>query len=88
MARETIFCSTPPQKLSENGGPEFLDERHVPQVIWQRDQFVQLGVVPELSPDAHQVGDRLFTGELDRAQINSLIRILKRARDSAYGADE
>lgn len=32
--------------------------------------------------------DEVFTGVLAREDINNLIRVLRRARDSAYGRDE
>lgn len=61
-------------------------------VGWSKgDGLVQLGVVHgdkvKVTIDG---GDDVVSGlwmDLDREQINRLIRSLRRARDSAYGAD-
>lgn len=93
MAKETIFPTTPPRQIPTT--PDGVDGpipevqwRHCPQVRWLRDCDVQLGIVSEDDPDAAREDGALFTDVLDRAQINRLIAVLRRARDSAYGADE
>lgn len=95
MARETIFPSTPAQRIVEiiKGEPRETDQtdwRHCPQVLWSREQsHVQVGVVPEHQPEAQDdEWPALYTACLDRNQINRLIATLRRARDAAYGKDE
>lgn len=57
-------------------------------VLWNKNapDAVHIGVTPtsENSPLPH---DGYFQ-QLSRYQINSLIRVLRRARDQAYGRDE
>lgn len=59
-------------------------------VGWGRDTNVQIGVVngpqSEIAIDG-VVADPGLWMDLNRAQINRLIRSLRRARDAAYGAD-
>lgn len=77
MARETIYYNTT--------NPEAGTTRFCPQIIWQRGQFAQIGIVPEDSADSHEGG--FFTDSLDRTQLNQMIALLRRARDSVHGAD-
>lgn len=57
---------------------------------WQRDGGVQLGSINLQNGD----GDKRHTSEygwfvdLDREMINKIIRVLRRARDQAFGVDE
>jgi hypothetical protein len=58
------------------------------EVVWQPDGWVQLVTRTEVYESEQAVtGDSVAT-DLDRAQINKLIRALRRARNQAYGADE
>jgi hypothetical protein len=61
----------------------------VPQIGWS-DENVQIGITTfNNTPLKDYLGD--FTGiwsTLDRADINNLIGLLRKARDSAYGVDE
>jgi hypothetical protein len=66
-------------------------------VGWRTDSDVQVGVVTH---DGRSIAETLRAGEddpadfaslwgsLDRAGINRLIKILRHARDQAYGRDE
>jgi len=54
-------------------------------VGWQRDGDVQIGVDPLTGNVAADSG---LWADLDRQGCNDLIRILRRARDSAFGRDE
>lgn len=75
MPREIIWKDTP----SEDG------KGVLAEVLWAKDQFVQIGVAEYNRDDS--VKNSLFT-DLSRKQINDLIRDLRRARDQAYGRDE
>jgi len=55
------------------------------QVGWQREGGVQVGVEPLVGNVATDAG---LWSDLDRQGCNDLIRILRRARDSAFGRDE
>lgn len=64
------------------------DAGHV-QVAMEMD----IAHVAELLDAADDGGDKttrvtMYTGVLDRAALNRLIRVLRRARDAAYGRDE
>jgi hypothetical protein len=74
MPKETIHPSVP---------VEDAKELNLVDVGWHNNGHVAIGVRP-----AGQAGpeDGLFA-DLDRDQINKLIRTLRRARDAAYGAD-
>lgn len=54
-------------------------------VFWSRDGFVQLGVV--MVDGSEDPANGLYC-DLNRDQINRLVRNLRRARDQAYGRDE
>lgn len=54
------------------------------EVGWYRDRSAQIGVRAENSEGTEGAG--LFA-HLDRETINRLIRVLRKARDQAYGAD-
>ena len=57
---------------------------------WDKDGTVQLGAINgppvELTINGQPADPGLWM-DLDRAQINRLIRSLRRARDAAYGSD-
>lgn len=72
------------------------DDRHLPgtdnstplavDVNWVRDGIVQIATI-DLQREAYSEG-RGWHVDLDRTMVNKLIRILRRARDQAYGVDE
>jgi hypothetical protein len=57
----------------------------VVEVRWARDVDVKVGTV-DPGKEADDEGRGLYA-DLDRLGINNLIRVLRRARDAAYGAD-
>ncbi|MEU1761293.1 hypothetical protein [Micromonospora sp. NPDC005652] len=66
------------------------------EVGWEADRWVQVGIkthdgrsiAEHLTGEGETPADfRGLWGSYDRAGINRLIRILRRARDSAFGAD-
>lgn len=65
----------------------FNDEfPHAVEIGWGINTYVQIGSIDttkeRYSPDAG------FYVDLDRVNINKLIKVLRRARDQAYGRDE
>lgn len=57
------------------------------KVTWGRDaQYVQLATVAD-AEDATEWSDGWHI-DMNRRTINELIRVLRRARDQAYGRDE
>lgn len=73
------------------------DKNHLP-VDEDDDGFVQIGMVidefefqqraKETNGDDSIRARGFYTKKLTRTQINEMIRVLKRARNAAYGADE
>lgn len=68
-------------------------------VTWSRDQgYVQVSIdmsreqwltnTKQLEDDPNVIKRAIYTDGLSRQEINHLIRTLRRARDSAFGADE
>ncbi len=57
---------------------------HRVRVGWDREGNVQVGVDLEASA----VGETGLWSSLDRTGCNDLIRVLRRARDQAFGRDE
>lgn len=78
-----------PKELVYSANPESDVVEHV-AVGWTKDRDVQLGVWAgkqvTLTIDG-QPSDPSLWMDMDRSQINRMIRALRRARDSAYGAD-
>lgn len=68
-------------------GAVIEDDRFQAEVHWSRDMYVQVATV-KLAEDFGESGkvEGWFV-ELDRSGINRLIRILRKARDQAFGAD-
>lgn len=99
MPKELVYS---PEALGARGDdtPAFYPVEHV-AVGWDADRGVQIGVVPGPSANitissntAAAATGATISGphgglwmDLDRAGINRLIRSLRKARDSAYGAD-
>lgn len=60
------------------------------EVAWGRGSDVRIGSVNLQNAD----GEKRFTSDygwftvMPRQQVNELIRVLRKARDQAYGADE
>lgn len=76
---------------------EYFGDRHTAQteeplpfavIGWERDHGeVQLGVLQGGDFDEGKENRPGFFVSLDRNAINRAIRVLRRARDAAYGAD-
>lgn len=58
------------------------------QVSLDVDRLDLLRSAREVESDEAITKRGIFTGSLNRAELNHLIRTLKRARDAAYGKDE
>lgn len=58
------------------------------RVDWSRNGHVQVASVAYETPPESQTGDNGWFVDLDRERINELIRVLRRARDQAYGKNE
>lgn len=59
------------------------------EVSWGQNTYVQIASVnlPKKAEDPYGPESGFYT-DLDRGMINKLIKVLRRARDQAYGADE
>lgn len=81
----------------DRGGEVEVGSNVVTKVTWNRDAgYVQIATIIDdrrddssnsVGPDPHSLDSGLYS-DLDRDGINRLIRILRRARDQAYGRDE
>lgn len=75
-----------PKELTYSSNPTTDVVEHV-AIGWTKGDCAQIGVIPgkpvEVTPDT---AAGLWM-DLDRDQINRLIRSLRTARDQAYGAD-
>lgn len=72
------------------------------EITWVRDNYVQIGAVmrePQTSEAPQDLVELIKTWEnpkgmrgifstYDRDELNQLIRVLRRARDQAFGKDE
>lgn len=82
MPKEVIHDPTP--VIGEQSTPFAVE------VQWGRDSDVRIGSVNLENSD----GEKRFTSEygwfatLRRQDVNVLIRVLRKARDQAYGVDE
>jgi hypothetical protein len=59
------------------------------EVLWGRNSYVQVASInlPLKETNPHDPVSGFYV-DLDRPMINKAIRVLRRARDQAYGADE
>ena len=78
--------------LPDCAGIDVAADRRYVAVGWGQHQDVQIGMVDpdQLVPpdaDGHGVEEQIWM-DLDRAGINALIRLLRKARDRAFGRDE
>lgn len=87
MPKEYIVTNATTRRTNEHGG-----EREAVRVGWDPNGWVQVatvlmaGVEGATGPVEASVDQGQFV-DLDRESLNRLIRVLRRARDSAYGAD-
>ena len=82
----------------------YITEEPSLDVSWLRDTsgestgWVQVSIdmprkvwferVKELESDVNQISQAVYTETLTRDELNKMIRVLRRARDQAFGADE
>lgn len=96
---EQVVGVMPKQMIYPFPNPDGSDADRRIEVGWQRNLGVQVGTTTVVNPGTIRVGPGGVEGEtaprwdgafvdLDRGQINELIRSLRRARDAAYGRDQ
>lgn len=76
MPKETIHPSVPSDV-----------QANFVEVGWMRNGYVQIGTRAGGDYDEPKTPRPGVYSDLDRDQINRLIRALRKARDAAYGAD-
>jgi hypothetical protein len=85
MPREHVLsCFARREDEPPPDGPQLPDFRV--QVGWGANDYVQIATVNPAA-DLGSVESGLYV-DLDRKGINDLIRLLRKARDRAYGRDE
>jgi hypothetical protein len=87
-----------PKEIIVQHGPRFYDDegREVPQetqafvqVSWSSEaEYVQVATGSRDAVTHESDSDRWMFVDLDRRGINDAIKVLRRARDQAYGRDE
>ena len=88
MPKEVVVQSEDfaPREFNAAGTPMpsgFVEPRHGLSVGWNKIGWVQIHMFPH---EWENTGDWTIV-DLERDQINTLIRTLRKARDAAYGAD-
>jgi len=76
-----------PKEIIRNASQLGTDDQCHFEIRWNRDQYVQVATVKK-DDDYHK--DGAVTGlfvDMDRDGLNEAIRVLRRARDQAFGAD-
>lgn len=79
----------PKELIHTNRAPADSDDHTLPLAVhvgWDRVGYVQVATV-NLQYERHTAEHGWFA-DLDRGQINYMIRLLRRARDQAFGRDE
>lgn len=88
MPKEYITTASSRERADRLGG-----DREAVRVGWGREGWVQIASVlmqqieGSTSPTEARVDQGQFV-DLDRESVNNLIRVLRRARDQAFGKDE
>ena len=78
-------CGTTPCAEECNGKPVPMDDSFV-KLGWSKEgEHVEIAIMREADDEVH---NERWHSQLDRTGINRLIRILRQARDDAYGRDE
>lgn len=87
-----------PREVVLSHGPRFFDEdgKEVPQerqflvqVSWSKEaEYVQVATGYRDPVTFESNSEEWWFTNLGRREINNLIRVLRRARDQAYGRDE
>lgn len=76
-----------PKEIIRNASQLGADDQCHTEIRWSRDQHVQIATVKkadDYSVDGAGVG---WFVNMDRDGLNQLIRVARRARDQAFGAD-
>lgn len=76
-----------PKEVIRNASQLGTDDQCHTEIRWNRDQYVQIATVKKA--DDYSV-DGAVTGwfvNMDRDGLNQLIRVARKARDQAFGAD-
>lgn len=69
-------------------GAPYAEQAFRVEVGWQKDTgCVQVATTDPAAPTSESVGAGLWV-DLERQNINDLIRLLRKARDQAFGRDE
>jgi hypothetical protein len=71
----------------QNVTGENTDYQLCASVGWSKNGFVQLATIRNGKEDSYDPQDGLYM-DLDRKTINDLIRLLRKARNGAFGKDE
>lgn len=76
-----------PKEIIRNASQLGTDDQCHTEIRWNRAGYVQLATVKK-ADDYHKDGavDGWFV-DMDRSSLNELIRVARRARDQAFGAD-
>jgi len=87
-----------PKEIVVQHGPRFYDDsgREIPQetqpfvqVSWSQEaEYVQVATGSRDAVTHESNSEQWLFVSLERREINELIRVLKRARDQAFGRDE
>jgi hypothetical protein len=90
MPNEKIHRTTTGTNVpaSDNGIPAVVSMRECLTVSWLPDCEVQVGVEFECLSGTQGDAPHSAWMNLNRHEINRVIKALRRARDSAYGRDE
>jgi hypothetical protein len=88
MPKEVVVQSeaAAPREFNAAGTPQpsgFVEARHGLSVGWNKIGWVQIHMFPH---EWESTGDWTIV-DLERGQINDLIRMLRKARDAAFGSD-
>lgn len=76
-----------PKEVIRNASALGDDQLCHTEIRWSRDQYVQLATVRK-TEDYSKNGDvQGWFVDMDRNSLNELIRVARRARDQAFGAD-
>ncbi len=79
-----------PREYIENDTRQGGDNSNHVEVQWARDKFAQIGSIRKGDVGNTDTPARMSEGfyvNLDRSRINQLIRLLRKARDQAFGPD-
>lgn len=86
MPKEYIYSNR--VAIDQETGDESLLNPNRIKITWNRDaSYVQLATVNPETEDTFEANSGWYV-DLERREINQLIRVLRRSRDQAFGRDE